>query len=116
VSLRATRRRAGLHAGDVIPIGGAAGWPVFSAVRERVLVLRIEEGGVLVTQSWAVVPVDVETTRLVVRVRAAAPPGWRTAAQVAILEPQELVMVRAQLRGNRQRAEALAKTRRTPAP
>jgi hypothetical protein len=39
--------------GDVIPIGRSGGWPVYSVDGERALVLRIEEGGVLVTQSWA---------------------------------------------------------------
>jgi hypothetical protein len=102
-----------LKAGDVIPIGGSAGWPVHSAVRNRALVLRIEAGGILVTQSWALVPSDdAETTRLVVRIRAAAPPGWRTSATVAALEPQEFVMMRAQLRGIRRRAEGLANARR----
>ncbi|HEY6004715.1 MAG TPA: hypothetical protein VIV57_17705 [Anaeromyxobacter sp.] len=101
-----------LKAGDVIPIGGSAGWPVFAVERERALVLRVEEGGVLVTQSWGLFPIDAETTRLVVRVRAAAPPGWGTSALVAALEPQEFVMIRAQLRGIRSRAEALAEARR----
>lgn len=101
-----------LKAGDVIPIGGSAGWPVFAVESERALVLRIEEGGVLVTQSWGLFPIDAETTRLVVRIRAAAPPGWRTSALVAALEPQEFVMTRAQLRGIRRRAEALADARR----
>jgi hypothetical protein len=80
--------------------------------RERSLVLRIEQGRVLVTQSWGLHPVDAETTRLVLRVRGVAPPGWRTTALLVALQPQELVMVRAQLRGIRRRAEALAGARR----
>ncbi len=101
-----------LKPGDVIPVGGSAGWPVLSVDRNRALVLRIEEGGVLVTQSWGLFPVDAERTRLVLRVRAAAPPGWRISALVAALEPQEFVMMRAQLRGIRRRAERLADARR----
>jgi hypothetical protein len=101
-----------LKAGDVIPVGRFQGWPVFSVDRNHALVFRIEEGGVLVTQSWGLFPADDDTTRLVVRIRAAAPPGLRTSALVAALEPQELVMVRAQLRGIRRRAEALAEARR----
>lgn len=101
-----------LEPGDVIPIGRSAGWPVRSVDRGRALVLRIEQDGVLVTQSWGLFPVDAETTRLVVRIRAAAPAGWRTSALVVALEPQEFVMVRAQLRGIRRRAEALARARR----
>lgn len=98
----------GLKPGDVIPVGGSAGWPVFAVDPNRALVLRIEEGGVLVTQSWGLFPVDAETTRVVVRIRAAAPPGWRSSALLTVLEPQEFVMVRAQLRGIRRRAETLA--------
>jgi hypothetical protein len=104
-----------LKPGDLIPVGGSAGWPVSSVERNHALVLRIDESGVLVTQSWGLFPVDAETTRLVLRIRAAAPPGWRTTALLAALEPQELVMVRAQLRGIRRRAEALADERRRAA-
>jgi hypothetical protein len=100
-----------LRPGDAIPVGRTA-WPVHAVERERSLVLRVEEGRVLVTQSWVLRPVDPETTRLVLRVRAAAPPGWRTTALLVALQPQELVMVRAQLRGIRRRAEALAAARR----
>jgi hypothetical protein len=101
-----------LRPGDVIPIGGTPGWPVHAIERDRSLVLRIEHGEALVTQSWGLYPVDGETTRLVLRVRGAASPGIRSAALVAVIEPQELVMVRAQLLGIRRRAEALAATRR----
>lgn len=101
-----------LRPGDVIPIGGTPGWPVHAVERDRSLVLRIEHGEALVTQSWGLYPVDGETTRLVLRVRGAASPGIRSAALVAVIEPQELVMVRAQLLGIRRRAEALAATRR----
>jgi hypothetical protein len=100
-----------LRPGDVIPVGGSPGWPVHAVERHRSLVLRIEQGGVLVTQSWALHPVDAGTTRLVLRIRAAAPPGWRSAALLAFLEPQEFVMVRAQLRGIQRRAEALGAAR-----
>jgi hypothetical protein len=105
----------GLAAGDVIPIGGGGGWPVHSAERDRALVLRIEERGALVTQSWMLDPLGAETTRLVLRVRALAPAGWRTRAKVAMLAPEERVMVGAQLRGIRRRAEALAEARRVAA-
>jgi len=108
-----------LKQGDVIPIGGTPGWPVHAVERNRSLVLRIEHGEALVTQSWGLYPVDPETTRLVLRVRGAASPGLRTAALVAVIEPQELVMVRAQLIGIRRRAEQLADARRaaaTPQP
>ena len=101
-----------LRPGDVIPIGGTPGWPVHAVERDRSLVLRIEHGEALVTQAWGLYPVDGETTRLVLRVRGAVSPGMRSAALVAVIEPQELVMVRAQLIGIRRRAEALAAARR----
>lgn len=104
-----------LRPGDVIPIGGTSGWPVHALERERSLVLRIEQGEALVTQAWGLYPVDPETTRLVLRVRGAVSPGLRSAALVAVIEPQELVMVRAQLMGIRRRAEALAAARRAAA-
>jgi hypothetical protein len=100
------------HAGDVIPIGRSPGWPVHSVDPPRSLVLRIEQGRALVTQSWGLDPVEGETTRLVLRVRAAAPPGLRTRALLALLAPLEHAMVVAQLRGIRRRAEALARDRR----
>jgi len=103
-----------LRPGDVIPIGGTEGWPVHAVERERSLVLRIEQGEALVTQAWGLYPEDGETTRLVLRVRGAAAPAMRSAALVAVIEPQELVMVRAQLLGIRRRAEALAAARRAP--
>ncbi len=104
-----------LKPGDVIPIGGTPGWPVHAVERDRSLVLRIEHGEALATQSWGLYPIDPETTRLVLRVRGAAAPGLRTAALVAVIEPQELVMVRAQLLGIRRRAEQLADARRAAA-
>jgi hypothetical protein len=105
-----------LRAGDVIPIGRSPGWPVHAVDPPRALVLRIAQGGVRVTQSWSLDPVDAETTRLVLRVRAAAPPGLRSRVLLALLAPQELVMVVAQLRGIRRRAEALARGRRGARP
>ncbi|WP_242371328.1 hypothetical protein [Anaeromyxobacter sp. SG26] len=104
-----------LKPGDVVPIGGTPGWPVHAVERERSLVLRIEHGEALVTQAWGIYPVDAETTRLVLRVRGAAPPGLRSTALVAMIEPQELMMVRAQLLGIRRRAEGLARARRAAA-
>lgn len=101
-----------IHAGHVIPIGRSPGWPVDYVDPLRSIVLRIEQDGVLVTQSWGLDPVDGETTRLVLRVRGAAPPGIRTRTLLALLAPLEPVMVVAQLRGIRRRAEALARDRR----
>jgi hypothetical protein len=101
-----------LRPGDVIPIGRSPGWPVHAVDPPRSLVLRIEQAGALVTQSWSIDPVDAETTRLVLRVRGAMPAGIRTRAFLAALAPQVRIMVGAQLRGIRRRAEGLARLRR----
>ncbi|BDG01341.1 hypothetical protein [Anaeromyxobacter oryzae] len=103
----------GLAPGDVIPVGRTRGWPVHAMDPRRTLVLRIAEDDILVTQSWGLYPLDAETTRLVLRVRAAVPAGPRSAVLLALLVPQEQVMVRAQLRGIRRRAETLARARVT---
>ena len=101
-----------LRAGDVIPVGGTAGWPVALAEPNRFLLIEIHQEGYDVTQSWGLYPAGPETTRLVLRVRGRGPPGLRTRLMLAALDPQEFVMVRAQLRGIRRRAEALASQRR----
>ena len=99
-----------LRPGDVIPVG-RTGWPVHAVERERSLVLRIEEGDVLVSNSWGLHPIDAETTRLVFRVRATLPMRLRARVKLALLGPPELIMVNAQLRGIRRRAESLARAR-----
>jgi hypothetical protein len=99
-----------LRPGDAIPVGRIA-WPVHTVDRERSLVLRIEVGDVLVTNSWGLYPVDAETTRLVLRVRATLPMRMRARVSLALLGPQELIMMTAQLRGIRRRAELVARER-----
>ncbi len=96
-----------LRPGDVIPVG-RTGWPVHAVDRERSLVLRIEAGDALVSNSWGLYPLDPETTRLVFRVRATLPMRLRARLKLALLGPPELVMSNAQLRGIRRRAESLA--------
>jgi uncharacterized protein YndB with AHSA1/START domain len=100
-----------LRPGDAIPVGRRR-WPVHAVERERSLVLRISEGDVLVSNAWALFPLDAETTRLVLRVRATMPMSARYRLIRALLGPQELIMARAQLRGIRRRAESLAQARR----
>ncbi len=104
-----------LRAGDVIPVGGSPGWPVALAERDRFLLLEIHQGPVDVTQSWGLYPAGPESTRLVLRIRGRAPPGLRTGLLLAALDPQEFLMVRAQLRGIQRRAESLASQRRAGA-
>lgn len=100
-----------LRPGDAIPVGRTQ-WPVHAVERERSLVLRIVDGDVLVSNAWVLYPADTETTRLVLRVRATLPMNARSRVMLALLRPQELIMVRAQLRGIRRRAESLARARR----
>jgi hypothetical protein len=99
-----------LRPGDAIPVGRTR-WPVHAVERERSLVLRIVDGDVLVSNAWGLYPAGPETTRLVLRVRATLPMTARSRAMLAILGPEELIMVRAQLRGIRRRAESLARAR-----
>ena len=100
----------GLRPGDVIPVGQTS-WPVHAVDPERSLVLRIVEGDVLVSNVWALHPLDAETTRLVFRVRAAMPLTLRHRLFLALLGLPEVIMVHAQLRGIRRRAESLAHAR-----
>jgi len=62
--------------------------------------------------AWALLPHDPETTRLVLRVRSTMPMSARYRVIRALLGPQEFIMVRAQRRGIRRRAESLAQARR----
>jgi hypothetical protein len=100
-----------LRPGDAIPVGRTR-WPVHAVERERSLVLRITDGDVLVSNAWGLYPVAPEATRLVLRVRATLPMSFRNRLLLALLGPQEIVMLRAQLRGIRRRAESLARARR----
>jgi len=105
-----------LRAGDVIPVGGTPGWPVALAEPNRFLLIEVHQDGFDVTQSWGLYPAGPEATRLVLRVRGRGPPGPRTSLLLAALDPQEFLMVRAQLRGIQRRSEALAAQRRAGVP
>jgi len=105
-----------LRAGDVIPVGGMPGWPVALAEPNRLLLIEVHQDGFDVTQSWGLYPAGPEATRLVLRVRGRGPPGPRTRLLLAALDPQEFLMVRAQLRGIQRRAEAVAAQRRAGVP
>ena len=97
-----------IRAGDTIPVGGSAGWPVAIANPNHFLLLHIHQAGANVTWAFALDSITPTHTRLVMRVRARLPrTGWRP-LQVAVLDPAEFVMVRRQLIGIRDRAERLA--------
>ena len=99
----------GLAAGDTIPVGGSAGWPVAIATRNETLLLNVDEKGARVTWVFALVPISATETRLVTRVRARLPHRWSTPFVLAVLDPTEFLMVRRHLLGIRERAERLAR-------
>jgi len=98
-----------LAAGDTIPVGGSAGWPVAIARPNELLLIHVREAGVHVTWAFALHPVSAKETRLVMRVRARLPRTWSTPFILAALDPAEFLMMRRQLIGIRNRAERLAR-------
>lgn len=98
-----------IRAGDTIPVGGSAGWPVAIAQSNELLLLNVLEAGAHVTWAFALHRISPTTTRLVTRVRARLPITWKLPLQVAVLDPAEFLMVRRQLIGIRDRAERLAR-------
>ena len=98
-----------IRAGDTIPVGGSAGWPVAVAKRNELLLLDVHQAGAHVTWAFALDRISPTQTRLIMRVRARLPSSWQLPLQVAVLDPAEFVMVRRQLLGLRDRAERLAR-------
>jgi protein-S-isoprenylcysteine O-methyltransferase Ste14 len=98
-----------LRAGDTIPVGGSPGWPVAIAKPNELLLLDVHQAGAHVTWAFALVPISPTETRLIMRVRARLPSGWRLPLLWAVLDPAEFLMVRRQLIGIRDRAERLAR-------
>ena len=98
-----------IRAGDTIPVGGSAGWPVAIARSNEVLLLDVHEAGAHVTWAFALNSVSPTQTRLIMRVRARLPHSWTLPLRRAVLDPAEFFMVRRQLMGIRDRAERLAR-------
>jgi hypothetical protein len=98
-----------IRAGDTIPVGGSAGWPVAIAIPNELLLLDVHEAGTHVTWAFAVDSISPTQTRLIMRVRARLPNSWKLPLQIAVLDPAEFLMVRRQLMGIRDRAERLAR-------
>lgn len=94
--------------GDTIPVGGSDGWPVAIAIPNQYLLLDVHQAGAHVTWAFALVPLSTTETRLVMRVRARLPRNWKLPLLIGVLDPAEFLMVRRQLIGIRDRAEALA--------
>jgi hypothetical protein len=103
-----------LREGDVIPIGGTAGWPVRHLERERCLALGNEEpNGVRWSWVFGLYPsADGASTRLVSRNRVSAPAGISRAVMPAVVDPPAFIMTAAMLRGVKRRAAGLAAKRR----
>lgn len=102
-------RFQGIRAGDTIPVGGSAGWPVAIAKPSELLLLDVRQAGAHVTWAFALDSISPARTRLIMRVRARLPSTWALPLQVAVLDPAEFLMVRRQLIGIRDRAERLAR-------
>jgi hypothetical protein len=98
-----------IEAGDTIPVGRGPAWPVVEVDAERALVLEPVAG--MVTWSFALVPLDASTTRLVTRVRLRQERTLASRLTLLALDPAALVMTRKMLLGVRRRAESLARTR-----
>jgi hypothetical protein len=95
-----------LAAGDVIPIGGTAGWPVVHVEENRCLALgNTEPNGVRWSWVYGLYPQHDGTTRLVSRNRVSAPPGLGRVVMLAVVDPPALIMTAAMLRGLRRRVE-----------
>jgi hypothetical protein len=98
-----------LKAGDTIPLGRGPSWPVRVADPGRALVL--EPVPRRITWSFALMPLNDSATRLVTRVRCAAPETTRGRLTMWAVDPASLVMTRGMLLRIKRRAEALARTR-----
>jgi hypothetical protein len=98
-----------LSAGDTIPIGNDAGWPVAALERERVLVLDIRRPRLHITWSFLLVPAAGGSTRLLLRYRGLAQPRLAEWPLYAFLDVAEFIMTRKMLLGIKARAERLAR-------
>jgi hypothetical protein len=96
-----------LDVGDVIPIGGAPGFPVRAIEPSRTLLLGGEAEAVRWTWQFALYPIDAGRTRLVSRNRAHVPSTVGSALFMWVLEPAAFIMTRKMLLGVKRRAEAL---------
>jgi len=94
-----------LVAGDVIPVGRGAGFPVRRVDPPRSLVLGGAAGDVTWIWDLGLYPAGERLTRLVSRNRARVPStvGWRLFT--AVLDPAAFIMTRRMLLGLKRRAE-----------
>jgi hypothetical protein len=99
-----------LRAGEMIPMGRGAGFPVASVAPNESLVMGDSHGGFGWSWTFGLYPIDGTRTRLVTRNRAHVPPGIAWAMFMRLLEPAAFIMTRRMLIGLKTRAESLSQT------
>jgi hypothetical protein len=105
-----------LAVGDQIPVGRGPSWPVAALEPEHALVLDMRNlGGIDWVWQFGLYPASEGRTQLVSRSRIRARTVWARLL-THVIEPAGFLMTRRMLLGIRQRAEALATTRRRNAP
>jgi hypothetical protein len=97
-----------LEAGDVIPVGRGAGFPVKALEPFRSLVLAGESDGFQWAWQFGLYPVNERRTRLVSRNRAHVPRTFGSTLFMGVLEPAAFIMTRKMLLGLKRRAESAA--------
>ena len=106
-----------LQVGDRIPmVAGQEVGPVVKELEPNRRMLWWDGQGEF-TWEWLLEPIDDRTTRLLTRVQEAYPPLWsRRMLYAVVASTGDIVMVRRQLRGIKERAERLAATSPVPRP
>ncbi len=97
-----------LEAGDVIPVGRGAGFPVRMVDDGNSLVLGGQEGTTRWSWEIALEPMDAGRTRIISRSRGQMPHTSAARVFVALLGPAAFLMTRRMLIGLAMRGEALA--------
>jgi hypothetical protein len=103
-----------LEPGDVIPIGGSAGWPVLSIDANRSMVLGGDEKGTRWSWAFALEPDGRGGTRLISRNRLRLSSMLARAGVLAAVDLPAGIMTAAMLRGVRRRTEGIATASETP--
>ena len=97
----------GLKRGDSIAFGRGVAIPAKVVEPNRLLLLAAHDSG-MGDVSWvfSLTPIDATLTRLVTRSRAYFPVTPTVLPMIALIDPGAMVMMRAMVRGIRQRVEA----------
>jgi hypothetical protein len=98
-----------LSAGDTIPVGHGAQWPVAAIEPRRALVLDMrKQSGFDWVWQFGLYAIDERRTRFVSRSQVRPRTIWAWLVTVSAIEPSGFLMTRRMLLGLKQRAEALA--------